>query len=79
MNAVPFHDPSGAGYQFLAEVLTELDPLNPQISSRLASGLIQWRRYDEARGALMKAELEKLSKMKPVSDDLFEVVTRGLK
>jgi aminopeptidase N len=79
MNAVPFHDPSGAGYQFLSSVLTELDPLNPQISSRLASGLIQWRRYDEARGALMKAELEKLSKMKPVSDDLFEVVTRGLK
>ncbi len=79
MNTVPFHDPSGAGYRFLTDVLMELDPLNPQISSRLAGGLIQWRRYDEVRGALMKAELQKLAKMKPISDDLFEVVTRGLK
>ena len=41
--------------------------------------MIQWRRYDEERGLLMKAELKKLAAMKPISDDLFEVVTRGLK
>ena len=29
--------------------------------------------------ALMKAELEKLAEMKPISSDLFEVVSTGLK
>ena len=79
MNAAPFHDDSGAGYQFLGDIIAQLDKLNPQISSRIAGSLIQWRRYDENRGALMKAELEKLAAMKPISDDLYEVVSRGLK
>jgi aminopeptidase N len=74
-----FHEESGAGYQFIREVLEELDPLNPQISSRLAGSLITWKKYNEERAALMKAELEKLSKLKPISDDMFEIVSRGLK
>jgi len=74
-----FHEESGAGYAFLGEILTELDQLNPQISSRMAGSLIQWRKYSEERGDLMKAELEKLAEMKPISDDLFEIVGRGLK
>ena len=59
--------------------LEKLDKLNPQVSSRLAGSLIQWKRYDEKRGQLMKTELEKLKAMKPISDDLFEVVSRALK
>jgi aminopeptidase N len=74
-----FHDESGAGYEFLGELLKELDQLNPQISSRMAGSLIQWRKYNEERGTLMKAALEKLADMKPISDDLFEIVNRGLK
>jgi aminopeptidase N len=52
--------------------------LNPQLSSRMCGGLIQWRRYNEKRGGMMKAELDKLASTK-LSDDLFEVVSRGLK
>jgi aminopeptidase N len=74
-----FHEETGKGYEFIREVLEELDPLNPQISSRLAGSLITWKKYDEKRGAIMKAELEKLSKLKPISDDMFEIVSRGLK
>lgn len=74
-----FHDESGAGYSFLRDILTELDQLNPQISSRMAGSLIQWRKFNEERGALMKAELQKVAEMKPISDDLFEIVSRGLK
>jgi len=79
MNAAHYHNENGEGYKFVGDIIAELDKLNPQVSSRSAGSLIQWRRYNEARGALMKAELEKLSKMKPISDDLFEVVSRGLK
>lgn len=77
-NAAAFHDEEGESYKFMGEVLLELDALNPQISSRLAGNLIQWRKYDEVRGAKMKSELEKLASKK-LSDDLYEIVTRGLK
>ena len=79
MNAAPFHAASGDGYRFVADIIAELDKLNPQISSRMGGSLIQWRRYNAERGALMKAELDRLAGMKPISDDLFEVVSRGLK
>ena len=79
MNAAPFHAEDGSGYQFLGGILADLDKLNPQISSRMAGALIQWRRYDDKRAALMKTELEKLSTLEKISDDLFEVVSRGLK
>ena len=79
MNAPAFHEPTGEGYKFIGEILAEVDKLNPQLSSRLSSSLIQWRRYDEKLGALMRAELEKLKEMKPISEDLYEIVNKALK
>ncbi len=78
MNANAFHAEDGKGYKFIAESVAAVDKLNPQISSRMGTSLIQWRKYGEERAALMKGELQKLSEQK-LSDDLFEVVNRGLK
>jgi len=78
-NAAHYHAEDGEGYKFLGDMVAQLDKLNPQMSSRMGGGLIQWKRYSEERGALMKAELQKLADMKPISNDLFEVVSRGLK
>lgn len=78
MNSAAFHNENGDGYKFISEMLIELDKINPQVSSRMAGSLIQWRRYDEKRGALMKSELETLTSLK-LSDDLYEIVTRALK
>ena len=78
MNLAPFHAEDGEGYKFIAEIIAELDKLNPQISSRIGKCLIQWKKYEKKRADLMKSELKKLSEMK-LSDDLFEVVNSGLK
>mmetsp|Transcript_6581 Transcript_6581/g.9655 ORF Transcript_6581/g.9655 Transcript_6581/m.9655 type:complete len:984 (-) Transcript_6581:270-3221(-) len=77
MNLAAYHTPEG--YKFLADQLEKLDPINPQISSRLTGNLIQWRRHDEERGASMKAQLERLVNMDGISKDMYEVVSRGLK
>jgi len=79
MNAAHFHAENGDGYKFLSDMVAKIDKLNPQMSSRMGGGLISWRRYSEERGALMKTELEKFARMKPISPDLYEVVSRGLK
>lgn len=78
MNAAHFHAINGDGYKFIGDMVAQVDKLNPQMSSRMGGSLIQWRRYDEKRASLMKAELEKLAGGK-LSNDLFEVVSRGLK
>eukprot|EP00934_Nitzschia_sp_Nitz4_P007573 Nitzschia sp. Nitz4//scaffold32_size149145//97471//100716//NITZ4_002890-RA/size149145-augustus-gene-0.41-mRNA-1//1//CDS//3329548102//7563//frame0 len=78
MNAA-FHEVGGAGYELLGDALQKLDKLNPQISSRLGTSLVQWRKYSPEQGAMMKAQLEKLSSMDNISEDLFEIVSRGLK
>ena len=78
MNAAHYHAEDGEGYKFIGDMVAQVDKLNPQMSSRLGGALIQWKRYSEERGALMKAELQKLADMK-LSNDLFEVVSRGLK
>ena len=79
MNAAHFHAEDGEGYKFLGEMTAEVDKLNPQLSSRMGRGLIQWRKYSEERGALMKSALQQLADMEPISSDLFEVVSTSLK
>ena len=79
MNAAHFHAIDGKGYKFLGEIIAKTDKINPQLSSGMGRGLIRWKRYSPERGALMKTELQSLAEMKPISDDLFEVVGRGLK
>ena len=77
-NTVQFHAADGSGYQFLAENVIELDKKNPQIAARLVQAMIQWRRYDESRQALMKDQLERIKEQETVSKDVFEVVSRSL-
>ena len=79
MNAAHFHAIDGKGYKFLGEIIAKTDKINPMLSSGMGRGLIRWKRYSQERGLLMKTELQSLSEMKPISDDLFEVVGRGLK
>ena len=74
-----FHSENGEGYEFFRSMVSEIDKLNPQISARMGGALINWKRYSEERGSKMKSELQKLADMKPISNDLFEVVSRGLK
>ena len=57
-NPLHFHAADGQGYRFLADQIIALNTLNPQIASRMVGALTSWRRYDEGRQALMKAQLE---------------------
>ncbi|MCG3460299.1 aminopeptidase N [Xenorhabdus bovienii] len=77
-NLVAFHAEDGRGYQFLQEILTELNSRNPQVASRLIEPLIRWKRYDEARQSLMRATLEQLKVLENLSGDLFEKITKAL-
>ena len=76
-NPAGFHRADGAGYEFIADQVIELDARNPQVAARLASAFNTWRRHDEARQALMKAQLERIQAAAK-SKDTLEIVQRSL-
>ncbi len=77
-NASQFHQATGEGYAFLADQVISLNGLNPQVAARMVSPLIQWRRYDEFRQNLMKAQLQRILDTPELSKDVYEVVSKGL-
>ena len=77
-NLINFHAADGSGYRFLADLVIELNGFNPQIASRQLAPLTRWRKYDSARQALMKAELERIRNSGELSSDVFEVVSKSL-
>lgn len=76
-NRVNFHRVDGQGYQLLADVVIELNRLNPEIAARLITPLTRWQRFDETRQALMRSELERI-KQQPLSSNVYEVVEKAL-
>jgi len=78
VNQRAFHAAGGAGYRFLADNLIALDRLNPQTAAKLLPPLGRWRRFDETRAALMKAELERILATPGLSKDLFEQASKSL-
>jgi aminopeptidase N len=77
-NQRAFHEKSGRGYRFVADKIIEVDRLNPQTAARLVPPLGRWRRFDEARGALMQAELQRILATPGLSKDVFEQVSKSL-
>ena len=77
-NQLIFHEASGRGYRFLADMLLKVDSLNPQTAAKLVPPLGRWRRFDEARAKLMKAELQRMMDRPGLSKDVFEQVSKSL-
>ena len=78
-NPICFHDISGFGYDLLGRYIEKIDLVNPQIASRLCVPLTRWKRHNEKRQQLMKAELQRLMAIPQLSKDVFELVEKSLK
>ncbi|MPV85479.1 aminopeptidase N [Ostreibacterium oceani] len=77
-NLAQFHHPSGQGYRLLSDLIATLDTINPSLAARMASPLTQWQRFDDARQDLMKTALTTLVNLQPISDDLYEIISKSL-
>src|SRR6185312_4368544 len=77
-NPVRFHDPSGAGYRFLADQILAVDRYNPLTAARLADPFDGWRGYRPALGALMKAQLERIAAAPGLSKNVLEKASLAL-
>jgi aminopeptidase N len=77
-NPARFHDPSGAGYRFLADQILMVDGFNPNIAARLVEPLGSWARYTPDLAVLMRAQLERIAAAPQLSRNVRELVVRAL-
>lgn len=77
-NMAGFHNSNGEGYKFVADIIIEMNALNPQTASRFIASLQNWRQFDPHRQMLMKAQLERIMDTPDLSKNLFEIASRAL-
>ena len=77
-NQLRFHAADGSGYDFLAEQVLRLDPLNPQTAARLVSVFNNWKSFAAANKTKMNDQLQRIVKTPNLSGDVFEIVSKAL-
>lgn len=77
-NKIQFNHPSGRGYQLMATRMLELDKLNPQLASRMASAFKDYKRIPASLKSLMKPELERILGTEGLSKNVFEIISKIL-
>ncbi len=77
-NATQFNAADGAGYQFIAEMVLELDASNPQLAARLLVAFRSWRTLEAGRRALAEKSLRRIADTANLSSDVRDIVSRSL-
>ncbi len=75
-NQTQFNRPDGAGYEFVAATVVDLDPRNPQVAARLLSAFKSWRALEPARRGKAEAALRRVAGLETLSRDVKDIVTR---
>jgi aminopeptidase N len=74
-----FHARDGGGYRFAAEIIIDLQAINPQVASRVARSFDRWRQFDDERQRHARAALEQIQSVSGLAKDVAEVVGNALR
>ena len=77
-NPTRFHAADGSGHEFLADIVLELDPRNPQVAARLLGAFRSWRTLEPVRRGRAEAALRRVSAAGGLSTDSRDIVDRVL-
>jgi aminopeptidase N len=77
-NQTQFNRRDGAGYDFVADFVLELDPKNPQVAARLTSAFRSWRALEVQRRGRAEVTLRRVAAMQSLSPDVHDIVARTL-
>jgi aminopeptidase N len=67
------------GYALAADVISELQAMNPQVASRIARSFDRWRQFDAGRQAHARSALERIAAVEGLAKDVAEMVWNALK
>jgi len=76
-NPTQFNRADGAGFEFVADILLELDQKNAQVAAKLGTAFRSWRALEPARRGRAEAALRRVAAA-DLSRDLRDIVDRSL-
>ena len=77
-NPTRFNAADGSGFDFVADIVVELDKFNAQVAARLLSSFRSWRSLEPGRRARAKAALERVAGTDKLSADVVDIASRSL-
>lgn len=77
-NFACFHAANGNGYQFLVDVIFQLDPINAKLAAEFAEFFSNWKKFADPQKNLMYEHLCTLANKDGISQHLYEIVSKSL-
>ena len=77
-NPSGFNAADGSGYRLAADAILRLDPLNPQVASRVATSFRSCKLLNANRKSAVEAELRRILAEPTLSRDVYEIVSKIL-
>jgi aminopeptidase N len=77
-NHTQFNRADGAGYDFVADIVLELDPKNPQVAARMMGAFRSWRALEPRRREHAERTLRRVAAAPALSRDVGDIVARTL-
>ena len=77
-NPLHFHNNKGSGYQLISDNIIHIDRFNPQLAARLVLPLTRWQKHNSHQKGLMIDNLQKIKAESSLSNDVDEIVSKGL-
>ena len=77
-NPTQFHAADGSGYNFLVEIVNQLDERNPQVAARLLAAFRTWRNMEAGRRTQAETALRRVAGRTQLSADVRDIVDRSL-
>jgi aminopeptidase N len=78
VNHTQFNRIDGAGYDFVADIVLELDPKNPQVAARIMGAFRSWRALEPGRRSRAEIALRRVAAVASLSRDVHDIVARTL-
>lgn len=77
-NPIKFHANNGAGYKFAADIVLQLNSINPSVAARILIPLTQWKKFSPQRQELMCEQLRRIKATPNLSNDVVEIISKAL-
>lgn len=77
-NTAQFHNASGAGYELLADIILQLNTVNPQVGARMCTPFARWAKFVEPQRGLMEKQLQRMLGTDDLSSNIYEMVSKYL-
>jgi aminopeptidase N len=78
LNQTQFNAIDGSGYDFIADIVLDLDTKNPQVAARLLSAFKSWRTLEVNRRTLAERALRRVAHAASLSPDVKDIAERSL-